>query len=198
MLKFENVDIIKSLKAIMQTNTKHYQSDFDMDIKTLTQAIKKQNPEDKRYLWMSRPEGTWCLKEMDTFIRGTWEYNTFCFYAEQTRDRILVYAVELTGMEKRTVMGNIYELEYQELYRHIKDVSVERGNTKMIYENGNRMQAAEKCITGNDDPDLGKFLSFEDQPKDLDALCSVLQGEKCCRDQFKSGNINAHIQALSA
>lgn len=181
----------------MQTNTKHYQSDFDMDIKTLTQAVKKQSPEDKRYLWMSRPEGTWCLKEMDIFIRGTWEYNTFCFYAEQTRDRILVFAVELTGMEKRAVMGNIYELEYQELYRHIKDVSVERGNTKMIYENGNRMQAAEKCITGYDDPDLGKFLSFEDQPKDLDALCSVLQGEKQCRNQFKSGDINAYIQALS-
>lgn len=197
MLKFENVDIIKSLKAIMQTNTKCYQSDFDMDIKTLTQAVKKQSPEDKIYLWMSRPEGTWCLKEMDTFIRGTWEYNTFCFYAEQTRDRILVYTVELTGMERRTVMGSIYELEYQEFYRHVRDAAVERGNTKLIYENGNRMQAAEQCITGNDDPDFGKFLSFEDQPKDLGALCRVLQGEKQCRDQFKSGNINAYIQALS-
>lgn len=61
MLKFENVDIIKSMKAIMQTNTKNYQSDFNMDIKTLTKAAKKQNYEDKIYLWMSRPEGTWCL-----------------------------------------------------------------------------------------------------------------------------------------
>ena len=99
MQKFENVDIIKSLRAIMNTNTKHYQSDFDIDIETLIKAVKKQDSVDKRYIWLSRPEGTWCLRERDIFIRGTWEYNTLCFYAEQTRDRILVYAVELIGME---------------------------------------------------------------------------------------------------
>lgn len=101
MLKFENVDIIKSLRAIMKTNTKNYQSDFNMDIKTLTKAVKKQNYEDKIYLWMSRPERTWCLQEEDTFIKGTWEYNTLCYYGENTQDKILVYAVEITGMEKR-------------------------------------------------------------------------------------------------
>ena len=48
MQKFENVDILKSLKAIMQTHTEHFQSDFDIDIKTLKQAAKSQNPEDKK------------------------------------------------------------------------------------------------------------------------------------------------------
>ena len=37
------------------------------------------------------------------------QYNTFCFYAEQTRDKILAYAVELTGIEKGRVTGNLYE-----------------------------------------------------------------------------------------
>ena len=194
MLKFENVNIIKSLKAIMQTNTKHFQSDFNMDSKTLTKAVKKQN---KSYLWMSRPEGTWCLKEKNTFIKGTWEYNTFCYYAENTRDKILVYAVEIAGMEKRRVMGNIYELDYQKFYRHVKEVSVERGDVKLIYENGERTQTAEECITEADDPDFGKFLSFENQPKDLEILCSVLQEEKCLRNHFKCGDINAYIKNLS-
>lgn len=197
MLKFENVNIIKSLKAIMQTNTKHFQSDFNMDIKTLTKAVKKQNQENKSYLWMSRPEGTWCLKEKNTFIKGTWEYNTFCYYAENTRDKILVYAVEIAGMEKRRVMGNIYELDYQKFYRHVKEVSVERGDVKLIYENGERTQTAEECITEADDPDFGKFLSFENQPKDLEILCSVLQEEKCLRNHFKCGDINAYIKKLS-
>ena len=49
MQKFENVDILKSLKAIMQTHTEHFQSDFDIDIKTLKQAAKSPNPEDKKY-----------------------------------------------------------------------------------------------------------------------------------------------------
>ena len=93
MQKFENVDILKSLKAIMQTHTEHFQSDFDIDIKTLKQAAKSPNPEDKKQLWLCRPAGTWCLRERDTFIKGSREHNTFCFYAEQTSDKILAYAV---------------------------------------------------------------------------------------------------------
>ena len=58
MQKFENVDILKSLRAIMQTHTEHFQSDFDIDIKTLKQAAKSPNPEDKKYLWICRPAGT--------------------------------------------------------------------------------------------------------------------------------------------
>lgn len=197
MLKFEKVDIIKSLRAIMKTNTKHYQSDFDIDIETLTKAVKKQDPGDKRYIWLSRPEGTWCLRERDIFIRGTREYNTLCFYAEQTRDKILAYAVELTGMEKGRVVGNLYELDYQKLYEHVRKVSVEHGDVRLIYENGERTQTSEKGIIGIDDPDLGKFLSFEDYPKDLDALHSVLQEEKCYRDHFKGGDINAYVKILS-
>ena len=51
MQKFENVDILKSLKAIMQTHTEHFQSDFDIDVKVLKQAAKSPNPEDKKYLY---------------------------------------------------------------------------------------------------------------------------------------------------
>ena len=56
------------------------------------------------------------------------------------------------------VTGNLYELDYQNHYEHVKDVSVPAGDTKLIYENGERMQEAEKRITGDADPDLGKFL----------------------------------------
>ena len=52
MQKFENVDILKSLKAIMQSHTEHFQSDFDIDVKVLKQAAKSPNPEDKKYLWL--------------------------------------------------------------------------------------------------------------------------------------------------
>lgn len=197
MQKFENVDILKSLKAIMQTHTEHFQSDFDIDIETLKRAAKSPNPEDKKQLWLCRPAGTWCLRERDTFIKDTREHNTFCFYAEQTSDKILAYAVELTGIEKGRVTGNLYELDYQKHYEHVKDVSVDHGDTKMIYENGERTQEAGKRITGDADPDLGKFLKFEEQPKDPAALRSVLWDEKYSRDHFDSGDIKAHIEKLS-
>lgn len=83
------------------------------------------------------PAVTWCLRERDTFIKDTREHNTFCFYAEQTMDNILAYAVELTGIEKGRVTGNLYELDYQKHYEHVK-VSVDHGDTKMIYENGRK------------------------------------------------------------
>ena len=197
MQKFENVDILKSLKAIMQTHTEHFQSDFDIDVKTLKQAAKSQNPEDKKYLWICRPAGTWCLRERDTFIKGSREHNTFCFYAEQTRDKILAYAVELTGIEKGRVTGNLYELDYQKHYKHVKDASVTPGDTKLIYENGERTQEAGKRITGDADPDLGKFLFFEEQPKDPAALRGVLWDERYNQHHFDCGNIKEHIETLS-
>ncbi|MEY8321813.1 hypothetical protein AAK894_12215 [Lachnospiraceae bacterium 46-61] len=197
MQKFENVDILKSLKAIMQTHTEHFQSDFDIDIKILKQAAKSPTPEDKKYLWICRPAETWCLRERDTFIKDTREHNTFCFYAEQTRDKILAYAVELTGIEKGRVTGSLYELDYQKHYKHVKDASVPAGDTKLIYQNGERTQEAGKRITGDADPDLGKFLNFEEQPKDPAALQNVLRNEKHSRERLKSGDIKEHIETLS-
>lgn len=197
MKKFENVDILKSLKAIMQTHAKHFQSDFDIDVIVLKQAVQSQNPEDKRWIWLCRPAGTNCLRERDIFIKDTREHNTFCFYAEQTRDKIFAYAVELTGIEKGKVMGSLYELNYLKHYEHVKNASVEHGNTRMIYENGERMQEAEKSITGNADPNLGKFLSFEEQPKDPAALYDVLWNEKYNQYHLNCGNIKEHIETLS-
>jgi len=197
MQKFENVDILKSLKAVMQTHTEHFQSDFDIDVRILKQAAKSPNPEDKKYLWLCRPAGTWCLRERDTFIKDTREHNTLCFYAEQTRDKILAYAVELTGIEKGRVTGNLYELDYQKHYKHIKDASVTLGDTKLIYENGERTQEAGKRITGDADPDLGKFLFFEEQPKDPAALRGVLWDERYNQHHFDCGNIKEHIETLS-
>ena len=146
---------------------------------------------------MSRPEGTWCLKERNTLIRGTGEYNTFCYYAEHMKDRILVFAVEVAGIEKNRITGSLYELDYQKHYEHVKNVSVPQGNTRLLYEKGVRIQEAGKHITGYDDPELGKFLAFEVQPEDTDALCRVMQDEKNQRKHFKCGDMYAYIRRLS-
>ena len=70
-------------------------------------------------------------------------------------------------------------------------------HTKLIYENGERTQEAGKRITGDADPDLGKFLTFEEQPKDPAALQSVLRDEKDSREHSVCGNIKEHIEKLS-
>ena len=70
----ENVDILAFLEEVMHTNTKSYQGDFQYDVKKLTAAVFAQDKEDRSFLWMSRPLGTWCLNEHSVFIQGQ-----FCF-----------------------------------------------------------------------------------------------------------------------
>ena len=59
------------------------------------------------------------------------------------------------------------------------------------------MQEAGKRITGDADPNLGKFLNFEEQPKDPAALHGVLLEEKYNQHRLNCGNIKEHIETLS-
>ena len=106
MQKFENMDLIAALEAIMHQNTAYYQSDFAYDIKMLREAARSDQPEDKLLLWLSRPSGTFCFRERDVLLKDTQAYNTWKFCGEQTCDRILAYAVELTGTQGGTIRGS--------------------------------------------------------------------------------------------
>lgn len=63
--RFEQVDIIASLDAIMRQNTAFFQSDFDIDKEILREAAARSAAEDKQLLWLSRPSGTYCFRERD-------------------------------------------------------------------------------------------------------------------------------------
>ena len=68
--KFENVDVIASLEAIMKQNTAFYQSDFEIDKQILQKAAISPVPEDKRLLWFSRPSGDVLLPGTGRFSKG--------------------------------------------------------------------------------------------------------------------------------
>ena len=111
MRKFENCDVLSVLREIMSHNTKHYQTDFAIDEEILTEAANEPDAWDRRFLWMSRPCGTHCLKEKDVFLYDTSEYNTWTAYAD-TADEIVAYAVQLNGYEDGVLKGDLYELDY--------------------------------------------------------------------------------------
>lgn len=50
MNKFEDVDVIASLEAIMKQNTAFYQNDFDLDRNILQKAAASPTAEDRRLL----------------------------------------------------------------------------------------------------------------------------------------------------
>ncbi len=65
-----------------------------------------------------------------------------------------------------------------------------------MYEHGTREQPADRRFDGYPDPQLGKFERFEVQPKDPEALQSLLRKEKESRDKLKPGDFKEHIAAL--
>lgn len=196
MNKFENVDIFASLDAIMRQNTGFFQSDFDIDKEIIAKAAASPNREDKTLLWFCRPSGTHCFKERDVFLKDTAAHNTWRFYKEQTRDRILAYAVELTGRERGKIKGNLYELDYARHYERVKDNALAADTVKLIYEHGTKEIPAGQYFSGNPDTVLGKFERFEAVPNDPDALQFLLREEKQSRDRLTPGDFKEHTAAL--
>lgn len=123
-------------------------------------------------------------------------HNTWRFYMEQTSDRVLAYAIELTGKERGKIKGNLYELDYSKHYERVKEKELPADTVKLIYEHGERVQEAGRYFDGTPDPQLGKFERFEAVPNDPDALQSLLQEERRSREQLSPGDFKAHIAAL--
>lgn len=197
MNKFEDVDVITSLEAIMKQNTAFYQNDFDLDRNILQKAAASPTAEDRRLLWFSRPSGTSCFRERDVFLKGTRQHNTWRFYGEQTRDKVLAYAVELTGIVNGKIKGNLYELDYPQHFRHVKEQALPADNYTLLYEHGERVQPAGQYLDGNPDPQLGKFERFEAIPNDPEALQFLLREERRSREQSAvPGDLETHTAAL--
>lgn len=197
MNKFENVDVLASLQQIVQQNTAYFRNDFDIDKDILTRAAKSQNPEDKTYLWFCRPNGTHCLRERDVFLRGTREHNTFRFYHEQTKERVLAYAVVLSGIEHGKVKGSIYELDYTKKAEQVIQTALRTDNNLLIYEKGTRELSKEYRFRATPDRDYGKFLRYEAVPYDPDALRKLLRDESRKRERLTPGDFREHIGRLS-
>lgn len=135
MRKFENCDIFSVLGKIVSHNTKHYQTDFDVDKEIFTRAAEEKKVMDRRYLWMSRPCGTHCLKEKDVFLRDTSEYHTWTAYAD-TADEINAYAVQVNGYEDGILKGDLYELDYASHCAMVKNEAVPIGHVRLFCKDG--------------------------------------------------------------
>ena len=194
--KFENVDVLASLHAILKQNTGFYQSDFDIDREIIARAAANASKEDKTLLWFCRPSGTHCFRERDVFLKDTAPHNTWRFYMEQTSDRILAYAIELTDREHGKIKGNLYELDYSRHYERVKEKGLPADTVKLIYERGEQTIPAGQYFNGSPDPQLGKFERFEAQPNDPEALHFLMREEKRSYDRLKPGDFKAHITVL--
>ena len=190
------MDLIAALEAIMHQNTAYYQSDFAYDIKMLREAARSDQPEDKLLLWLSRPSGTFCFRERDVLLKDTQAYNTWKFCGEQTHDRILAYAVELTGTANGTVQGNLYELDYQQHFQHIRDAALPVGANRLIYESGMREIGPKEHFDSRSDKYFGEFVRYEMQPRDPELLQAAIRQEQRSREPARPSDFKEHLIAL--
>ena len=93
--KFEDTDILDSLRQIMELHTKHYKEDFDLDVKIIQRMAVSESPEDRRLVWLSRPNGTTACVSGTSICKTVTKNKVFCFYHDQTKDPVLAYALTL-------------------------------------------------------------------------------------------------------
>lgn len=196
MNKFENVDLIDSLRRIMETNTAYYQSDFNFDEKKLRAAAISDNADDKNLLFMSRRHGTYLFSEAEVFKKGTFANTTWEYYSDQ-QDSILAYAVKVKGMKNGKVMGDLYELYYAEHVKHVENMAVDADTKALHYERGSVDVPAGKTITNVQHPQYGFLISYETKPNDPQQLKAVLAEKRRSHEALKPGDIDRHISKLS-
>lgn len=85
--------------------------------------------------------------------------------------------MELTGIQDGKITGNLYELDYQQHYKHVTEQALPADNYMLIYEHGEREQPAARPFDASPNPQLGKFERFEAIPNDPEA-CNPCYGRK--------------------
>lgn len=135
-VRFEGVDILDFLSRIVELHTRHYKEDFDLDKELISKLAVSDNREDKHLLWMSRPCGTYTLREREVYLEGSHENSVWKFYHEQTKDPVLAYALSLNGIQDGKVFGTIETLRYGEHVERMKGLTCPIGKVAVLFEDG--------------------------------------------------------------
>ena len=133
MKKFENVDVIETLRKIMLHNTHHWQTDFKYDTQMLIAAASSSRNGDT-FLWMSRHSGTWLFPERDVHIYQTNAHMTWQSYMPGY-DGVKAFWIEMGETRNGTVMGNICELDYKVHIKNLRQNSVAAHSVLVNFRN---------------------------------------------------------------
>lgn len=196
-VKFMGVDLLDTMSRIVEAHMKFYKSDFYADdMRHLQETAAEQTQDGKCFLWLCRTHGTWLLDERNTFIRTTFEYNTFTFYAENHVDEVLCYLVEVTGCEGDRPIGNLYALDYRQYACRVAAAALEPSTLILNYEKGTRCVRGDTPLTTAPDAELGALVAYEYLPESQTEWDYLLLLEKKKRERFTFGNLGPYLAEL--
>jgi hypothetical protein len=202
LCRFEDIDVLRFLGEIVKRHVKHYRSDFDLDEKRIRNIMKNGEGEDRRLLWMARPSGTWCMRERDAHLQGSWEHSTWKFYGEQTSDRILAYALELKNVAEGVVIGTIHELDYAAHLERLKALALPIAAKKFVFEDGSVCAGDRRSFNAVSDELKRKYGEEQSavlvqHPESESELAVILEQERMKRNRYSVlGDMGEHIRAL--
>ena len=104
-------DMLTFLEKVVQKNTVAFFEDFNVDRIVLQASAQETDMEHRSFLWLSRPHGTWCVPERETFLRGSSAYDVWTFYADQPKG-IIAYRVIVDGFRDGKLAGKVIPLDY--------------------------------------------------------------------------------------
>ena len=121
MKKFKTTDLIRDLRKIVDANTFHYKSDFNIDAEMFKQAARGEG-QYQNWLWISRKCGTNIYPEPLVYTYNSPCYNSALFWLEDGHDGNKTYIVDINPnvVEDKRLEGVIYELSKGKIAEHIK------------------------------------------------------------------------------
>lgn len=198
--KFEDADILDSLRQIMELHTKHYKEDFGLDVKIIQRMAASENPEDRRLVWLSRPNGTHCLRERDIYLQDSHENKVFCFYHDQTKDPVLAYALTLKDRTGPTVTGDIYQLDYHTEVERVKLLTCPIHRAALTFADGAEFTVPYETYRGYVNElsvKHGELKAIGYEPESEAELSAILSRQRYRRSfQANKGDIEKHIGDL--
>ncbi len=199
-VRFEGVDILGCLGQIMELHTQHYKDDFELDKELIPKLAASGEPEDRRLLWMSRPCGTYTLREREVYLEGSYANNVWRFYKEQTRDPVLAYALSIKDIQGGKVIGNIYPLDYAEHVERVKLLTCPIGKAAVAFEDGTSVVVPyqdRRRIVNELASIHGKARSITGLPENERELAMILRRERFKRSYHSvPGDMEEYIAGL--
>lgn len=199
-VRFEGVDILDSLEQIMELHTQHYKDDFDLDKELIPKLAVSGEPEDRRLLWLSRPCGTYTLREWEVYLEGSHANKVWKFYHEQTKDPVLAYALSIKDVLDGKVIGNIYPLDYGSHVERVKLLTCPIGNVAVAFEDGTNIiipYQDRRRLMNELMPLHGSPKSMTELPENERELAIILKRERLKRSYHATnGDINEYIDGL--
>ena len=134
----KKIEIIPFLAKIVKENTSTYQTDLAFDEKRLQVAMLEANRENRTFLWMCRPCGTWCVLEREAFLKSSdafmiWTHPDYVAEA----DHIKAYRIFVEpGQPGSAVLGTVQPLNYVEQVERVKQQALPIDQVTVTFKNG--------------------------------------------------------------